>query len=104
MYNVTINILYNCMYSHKVIKNYQNLLNLMIFFIVLTVPVKFIGKNYATFFDLPSHMKRVYTLKSYKIMAEWIFDECYDILFNFVNKKTMDVCFNITFCKIFLDV
>jgi len=69
---------------------------IIVFFIEFTEPVKFIRYNYTTFFDLPSHMKSVYRLKSYEIMAQWIFDECYDILFNFVNKKTIDVCFNTT--------
>lgn len=36
-------------------------------------------------------------------MAEWIFDECYDILFNFVNKKKIDVCINTPYCNIISD-
>ncbi|XP_016662923.1 eukaryotic translation initiation factor 4 gamma 1-like [Acyrthosiphon pisum] len=53
-------------------------------------PVKFIENNYTEFFNLPKHMKSVYKLKSNMIMAEWIYDECYDVLFNFVNKNKID--------------
>ncbi|XP_022176870.1 eukaryotic translation initiation factor 4 gamma 1-like [Myzus persicae] len=49
--------------------------------------VEFVENNYFDFSKLPLQMKSVYRLKSYKIMAEWIFDECYDVLFDFVNKK-----------------
>ncbi|XP_060862187.1 eukaryotic translation initiation factor 4 gamma 1-like isoform X2 [Metopolophium dirhodum] len=53
-------------------------------------PVNFIGNNYTVFSDLPIHMKSVYRLKSIMIMAEWIYDESHDVLFNFVNKNKID--------------
>lgn len=71
-----------------------------VFLFVFTEPVEFVGNNYFEFSKLPVQMKNMYKLKSYKIMAEWIFDECYDVLFNFVNKKKIDVCINTTYCKI----
>ncbi|XP_060840615.1 uncharacterized protein LOC132921556 [Rhopalosiphum padi] len=53
-------------------------------------PIDFVGKNYRQFSELPTQMKNMYTIKSYNMMSVWIFDECYDILFNFVNSKKID--------------
>lgn len=49
-------------------------------------------------------MKNGYRLKSNMIMAEWIYEESRDVLFNFVNKNKIDVCSNTACCKIFSDV
>ncbi|KAF0772081.1 eukaryotic translation initiation factor 4G-like [Aphis craccivora] len=62
---------------------------------IIEEPVKYIGNNYMKFSDLPKEMKNMYTLKSYNIMALLIFNECYDVLFNFVNNKKIDEVINL---------
>ncbi|CAH1715249.1 unnamed protein product [Aphis gossypii] len=51
---------------------------------------KYIGNIYTKFSELPKEMKNMYTLKSYNIMALLIYDECYDVLFDFVDNKKID--------------
>ncbi|CAH1713730.1 unnamed protein product [Aphis gossypii] len=64
---------------------------------------KYIGNIYTKFSELPKEMKNMYTLKSYNIMALLIYDECYDVLFDFVDNKKIDVCIYIYY-KMFTDV
>ncbi|XP_060881354.1 uncharacterized protein LOC132952886 [Metopolophium dirhodum] len=53
-------------------------------------PVKLIENNQSAFSGLPEHMKNVYRVKSDTIMAEWIYDECYDVLMDFANNNKID--------------
>lgn len=46
---------------------------------------------YLDFESIPTKLKNNYELKSYAVMATCIFEECYDILFNYVNNKDFNV-------------
>lgn len=51
-----------------------------------------IERNTYVFDELPMQLKNEYDSKSDNIMAVCIFEECYDILFNFVDHKIFTVC------------
>lgn len=61
-------------------------------FILSIDPVQLIEKNVCIFDELPMQLKNEFDSKSDNVIAACIFEECYDILFNFVNNKNIEVC------------
>lgn len=60
-------------------------------FILFTELDQLSNKNCLKYERLPINLQKEYELKSYYIMAERIFEDCYDVLLKFSIKKEVNV-------------